>query len=65
MALNATLNESVTPNALTVVSDRRKITITAAGDTMVVAHPIKITDTAGAVWTVKTDDGATAVFTSP
>jgi hypothetical protein len=49
----------------TVVSDRRKITITAAGDTMVVAHPIKITDTAGAVWTVKTDDGATAVFTSP
>jgi hypothetical protein len=24
MALNATLNESVTPNTLTVVSDRRK-----------------------------------------
>jgi len=66
MALTATLNLSVTPNTLTVVSDKRKVevTVTAVGETAVAkgTFPVKVTDSRGVVWNVKSDDGATAVY---
>jgi hypothetical protein len=62
MALSATVNESVTPPVLTVVSDRRRVTVSSAGDTAVATFAVKVTD-AARTWTPKSDDGLTAVFT--
>ena len=66
MALTATLNLDVTPNVLTVVSDKRKVevTVSAVGETVVAkgTFPVKITDSRGIVWNVKSDDGSTAVY---
>lgn len=62
MALAATLD--TTGKILTVVSDRRLVTITSAGDTATATFPVTVTDTAR-TWTVKSDDGKTAVYTTP
>lgn len=67
MALTAAVDVTATPPTLTVVSDKRKVavTVTAAGETATgnAMFPVTVTDTSGRVWTVKTDDGVTAVYT--
>lgn len=66
MALTATVDITKTPITLTVVSAKRvvNVTVTAAGETAIGAarFPITLTDSTGRVWTVVTDDGATAVY---
>lgn len=67
MALTASIDTSKTPIELTVVSDKRKVevTVTVAGETATgtATFPVKITDDSGRVWTLKSDDGTTAVYT--
>lgn len=67
MALSATVNISVSPITLTVVSDKRKVsgTVTAVGETAPfdAKFPITINDSTGRVWTSVSDDGITAVYT--
>lgn len=67
MALTAAVDTAKSPIELKVTSDKRKVevTVTAAGETAVgtAVFPIKITDDSGRVWTLKSDDGATAVYT--
>lgn len=67
MALTATIDLTLTPPTLTVVSDKRvvKVTVSAAGDTATgtATFPITVTDDSGRTWTVKSDDGTTAVYT--
>ena len=69
MALKGSFDLTKNPIECTVVSDRRKVSVdvSSAGDTLTLTgqFPIKITDSSGRVWTVKSDDGATAVYTSP
>lgn len=68
MALSASVNLSVSPAELTVKSDKRvvEVTVSAAGETATgkATFPVKVTDASGRVWTVKSDDGATAVYTA-
>jgi hypothetical protein len=63
--LTATVDATKTPPTLTVVSNKRAISVTvaSAGDTVTVtgAYPITITD-AVHTWTKSTDDGTTAVY---
>lgn len=68
MALSATIDATTSPMTLTVVSDARHVevevrtggeTITATG-----ARPVSVVD-ADQVWTVVSDDGATAVYSAP
>jgi hypothetical protein len=61
MALSATLDP--TGKTLTVVSDRRIVTVTSQGDTATAVFPITISG--GPVFTVKSDDGKTATYTTP
>ena len=65
MALTATVDLTKTPPTLTVVSDKRIITVSviAAGETAVgtATFPVTVTDTTH-VWKVVTDDGKTATF---
>ena len=67
MALTATIDLTVTPPTLTAHSDRRIVTVTvaAAGETATgtATFPITVADASGRVWTPKSDDGVTAVFT--
>lgn len=67
MALTASLDLTKNPVELTVVSDKRKVsvTVTAVGETATAtgAFPITITDSSGRVWTQKSDDKVTAVYT--
>ena len=67
MALTATVNITVVPATLTVVSDKRRVavTVTAAGETATgtATYPVVVTD-AVRTWTPKSDDGITAVYTS-
>lgn len=67
MALTATLDLSKDPAELKVVSDRRGVTVTvhSAGDdaTATGTYPITVVDSSGRIWTVKTDDGTTAIYT--
>ena len=67
MALTAKVDLTTTPPTLTVVSDKRKVavSVTAAGETATgtATFPVKVTDDSGRVWTVKSDDGATATYT--
>lgn len=71
MALTATIDTSKTPFELTVVSDKRKfageVTVSVGGDTGKApysgAFEPTVTDSSGRVWTKKTDDGTTAVYT--
>ncbi len=66
MALTAAVDLTKTPITLTVTSDKRKVavTVTSAGETATgsATFPITVTDTSGRVWTVVSDDGATAVY---
>lgn len=68
MALTATLDLTKTPAELTIVSDKRKVTVTvtSAGDTATgtATYPVTVTDDTGRVWTSQSDDGTTAVYTS-
>ena len=66
MVLTATVDITKTPITLTVVSGKRvvNVTVASAGETAVgtARFPITLTDTSGRVWTVVSDDGATAVY---
>jgi hypothetical protein len=67
MALTATLDLTKQPPTLTVVSDRRKVEVdvTVLGETVTATgtFPITITDDSGRAWSLKSDDGATAIYT--
>lgn len=67
MALTGKLDLTTTPATLTVVSDRRKesVTVHSAGEDLTLdgVWPVTVTDSAGRTWTLKSDDGATAVYT--
>lgn len=67
MALTAKIDLSKTPCQLTVVSDKRQVvvSVTSAGETATgtATFPVTVTDDSGRVWTLKSDDGATAVYT--
>lgn len=68
LAISASVDITVTPIKLTVVSDRRKVTgtVTSQGETASYSaqFPITVNDTSGRTWTKTTDDGITAVYTS-
>jgi hypothetical protein len=63
--LTGTLDATKTPPTLTIVSNKRvlSVTVASAGDTLTVtgAYPITITD-AVHTWTKSADDGTTAVY---
>ena len=65
--LTATVDLTKTPIELTVVSDKRAVSVqvTVLGETVpaVGKFPIKVVD-ADRTWTLKTDDGKTAVYTA-
>jgi hypothetical protein len=67
VALSATVDVSVTPIRLTVVSDKRivAVTVTAAGETATgsAQFPVTITNPGGRTWTLQSDNGTTAVYT--
>jgi len=67
MALTATVDVTKTPITLTVVSDKRKISVsvTSAGETATgtAVFPVQITD-GSRTWTQKSDDGTTAIYTA-
>lgn len=67
MSLTASVDLTKTPPVLTVVSDKRKVSVdvSAVGETATCTgtFPVKVTDASGRVWTVKSDDGVTAVYT--
>jgi hypothetical protein len=65
-ALTATVDLTKTPIELTVKSDKRKIavSVTTAGETATgtATFPVVVTDPTR-TWTLKSDDGLTAVYT--
>lgn len=65
--LTATIDLTKTPIELTVVSDKRVVSVQVAvlGETATATgkFPVKVTDT-DRTWTLKTDDGKTAVYTA-
>ena len=67
MSLTATLNLTVTPPTLTVVSDKRvvSVVVTAVGETTTATgwFPVVKTDSSGRVWTQASDNGTTSVYT--
>lgn len=67
MALSGKLDLSKSPIELTVTSDRRnvEVTVATAGETLTLKDrwPARITAPGGYTWTLKTDDGTTAVYT--
>lgn len=67
MALTASIDITKSPLELTVVSDKRRVrvSVTAAGETAVgtAIFPVTVTDDSGRVWTRKSDDGTTAIYT--
>lgn len=66
MAITATVDLSKSPIELTVVSDKRRVAVSvqAAGETATgtATFPVTVTD-ASRTWTLKSDNGATAVYT--
>jgi hypothetical protein len=68
MALSATLDITVTPIKLTVTSDKRKVDVEvkASGETATgtATFPVQITQTGGRTWTLQSDNGTTAIYTS-
>lgn len=67
--LTAKLDLTVTPNTLTVTSDKRivSVDVTVLGETVKAEgrFPITIKDARTAViWTLKSDNGTTAVYTA-
>lgn len=67
MALSAKVDITKTPYTLTVVSDKRAVkgTTTVGGESATFNATLEpvVTDDSGRVWTKKTDDGTTAVYT--
>lgn len=67
MALTATVDVSKTPITLTIVSDKRliSVSVTSAGDTATgtATYPLTIVD-AARTWAKVSDDGKTAVYSS-
>jgi len=67
MALTAIVDVTKTPITLTIVSDKRKVsvTVTSAGETATgtATYPLNITD-ASRTWTKVSDDGTTAVYSA-
>lgn len=67
MALTATINLAKSPPELTVTSDKRRVavSVTAAGETATgtATFPVTVSDDSGRVWTRKSDDGTTAIYT--
>lgn len=67
MAISAVVDITKTPPTLTVVSDKRivSVSVTAAGETAVgtATFPVTVTD-AGRIWKIVTDDGKTATYTA-
>lgn len=69
MALTAKIDMTVTPATLTVTAaaaDRAvSVTVTSGGQTATAkgTWPVAVVDDGGHVWTLKTDDHVTAVFT--
>lgn len=67
MTISASVDLTKTPPTLTVVSDKRKVTVTvtSAGETATgtATYPVVVVDSSGKTWAVKSDDGVTAVFT--
>lgn len=67
MAITATVDLAKSPIELTVTSTKRKVdvTVTSAGETATgtATFPVKVSDSSGRAWTLKSDDGATAVYT--
>ena len=65
MALTVTIDLTKTPPTLTIVSDKRlvSVSVTSAGDTAVgtATYPYTVTDTAH-TWKPISDDGKTAVL---
>lgn len=68
MALTASINLSKSPAELTVTSDKRKVavSVSAAGETATgtAIFPVTVSDDSGRVWSRKSDDGTTAIYTS-
>lgn len=66
MALTASVDLTKNPPTLTVVSDKRKVSVqvSAVGETATATgtFPIKVTDDSGKAWSVQSDDGTTAVY---
>jgi len=67
VALTAAVDLTKSPIELTVVSDKRLVSVqvTAVGETATATgtFPVTVSDSSGRVWSVKTDDGHTAVYT--
>lgn len=67
MAITAKIDTTKTPIELIVTSDKRKIALTAtvAGESATATAVFEpgIKDDSGRVWTKKSDDGTTAVYT--
>jgi hypothetical protein len=65
--LTATIDLTKTPLELTVVSDKRVVSVQVSvlGETATATgkFPVKVTDS-NRTWTLKTDDGKTAVYTA-
>lgn len=66
MALTANVDTTKNPVTLTVVSDKRKVSVqvSAVGETATATgtFPVIIKDDSGKSWTVQSDDGVTAVY---
>ena len=67
MALSAKVDTAKSPIELTVTSDKRKVSVvvSAVGETTTATgvFPVSVNDDSGRQWTLKSDDGATAVYT--
>lgn len=67
MTITAKIDTTVTPATLTITSDKRKVSVlvTAVGETVTATGQFAVTevDASGHVWTPKSDDGTTAVYT--
>jgi predicted methyltransferase len=66
MTLSAKVDLTVNPPVLTVVSDKRKVSVqvTAVGETVTATglFPVTVTDSSGKAWKAVSDDGTTATF---
>ena len=65
--VTAKVDTTKSPIELTVTSDKRKVSVvvTAVGESVTATgvFPVVVEDDSGREWTLKSDDGATAVYT--